>query len=59
MLLKEMGVHYVLVDVFEGQNFEEESLPALLALPDLRLVDRFTTPLPPVREVYAFELTRP
>ncbi|MEW5985434.1 MAG: hypothetical protein AB1791_02260 [Chloroflexota bacterium] len=56
-LLRELGVRYVLVHAFTGYDFEAEALPQLLAVDDLRLIDRFPMSLGPVRAIYLFELS--
>jgi hypothetical protein len=55
-LLEDIGVRYVLVHSFAGDNFEEESLPVLLSIERLRLIGRFDTSVGPVRNTYLFEL---
>jgi hypothetical protein len=57
--LQEIGVRYVLVHVFVGDDFENQTLPSLLANPRLALVGRFPTRIGPVREIYVFELEPP
>jgi hypothetical protein len=54
--LQEIGVRYVLVHIFVDDNFETEMLPQLMAIPRLKLVDHFPTPIGRVREIYVFEL---
>jgi len=57
--LQQIGVRYVLVHAFNGDNFEEKQLPALLAIPQLHLVGVFPTPIGSVRQIYLFELRAP
>jgi hypothetical protein len=55
-LLSEIGVRYVLVDAFTGDDFENKQLPALMANPRLELVGVFPTPIGNVRQIYLFAL---
>ena len=55
-LLKRIGVKYVLVDAFIGDDFEQKQLPVLMSIPSLKLIDRFPTPIGSVRDVYLFDL---
>ena len=54
--LGDIGVRYVLVHVFQGDQFETEDLPQLLDNPRLDLIERFPTPIGDVRDIYLFEL---
>jgi hypothetical protein len=50
-------VNFVLVNVFDTEpNFEQTTLPALLANPRLELIDRFDDAVGPVRAIYLFRL---
>jgi hypothetical protein len=56
-LLQRFGVNFVLVNVFDTEpNFEQTTLPALLANPRLELIDRFDDAVGPVRAIYLFRL---
>jgi hypothetical protein len=55
-LLERIGVRYVLVHSFQGDDFENKSLPDLLKNQRLRFVARFATPIGCVRAIYLFEL---
>lgn len=58
-LLQEIGVQYVLVNVYSGDHtFEEQSLPRLRESDRLRLVRRFDDAVGPIRAIYLFELER-
>ena len=57
--LQAIGVRYILVHAFVGDDFENATLPQLLAIPRLTLVNRFPTRIGPVREIYVFELEPP
>jgi len=58
-LLEQIGVRYVLVHAFQGDDFERTNLPVLEHIPRLKLLKRFPTPIGPVRDIYLFELLRP
>ena len=55
-LLSEVGVKYILVHAFQGDDFEQKTLPMLLDIPRLKLIQMFPTPIGPVRQIYLFEL---
>jgi hypothetical protein len=56
-LLEELGVRYVLVDVFEWDTtFEEDTLPAILVNESLEPVRVFEEQIGPVRAIYVFEI---
>jgi len=55
-LLNQIGVRYILVHAFQGDDFENVNLPILQRIPCLRLIERFPTPIGPVRDIYLFEL---
>jgi hypothetical protein len=55
-LLAKIGVKYILVHAFSGDNFEAKQLPTLLNEPRIRLVQVFPTPIGTVRQIYLFEL---
>jgi hypothetical protein len=57
-LLAKIGVRYILVHAFSGDDFEAKQLPTLLNEPRLRLVQVFPTPIGRVRQIYLFELLR-
>jgi hypothetical protein len=58
-LLLALNVRYVLVNVFRGQDdFEEKSLPTLVASERVELVGRFPDQVGPIRQIYLFELSR-
>ncbi len=57
-LLAKIGVSYILVHAFSGDDFEVKQLPALLSEPRLRLIQVFPTPIGRVRQIYLFELRR-
>lgn len=58
-LLERIGVKYILVHSFEGDDFEDKQLPALVSVPRLRLIARFPTPIGRVKDIYLFELKVP
>jgi len=55
-LLTEIGAKYILVHAFQGDDFEQKTLPVLLDIPRLKLIQMFLTPIGPVRQIYLFEL---
>jgi len=58
-LLQQVGVNFVLVNVFHSEpDFEQTTLPQLLANPRLELVDRFDDVVGPVRAIYLFRLAK-
>lgn len=56
-LLRDLGVRYVLVDVFDRDTtFEETTLPMILANDSLTNVRQFEENIGPVRAIYVFEI---
>ena len=56
-LLKDLGVRYVLVDVFDWDTtFEEDTLPEILANDSLAPVQLFKEQIGPVRAIHVFEI---
>jgi hypothetical protein len=54
--LAHIGVKYILVHTFQGDDFEQQRLPGLLAISRLKLVGSFPTPIGNVKQIYVFEL---